>query len=395
MKFLEILGLLWQAIVAWWNDNAMRLGASVAYYTLFAIAPILLVAIAVAGSLFGAEAVRGEIVGQIDQLVGTEGGKAVQALLQGATRKEENILAVTIGGITFVLAACGAFLELQAALDAIWRVKPAPSEGQLKAFFLDRLRSFGLVVAIGFLLLVSLAVNAALAAFSAWLETWAPAMPVILYALNFLLSVAVTATLFGAAVQVPPRRRAEVARCRDRRNRDGVAVCGRQAHHRSLPRPEQHDVELWRCRFSDRPPAVGVLLVPDSAYRRRVHAALQRTGSRLRSRRRISLRRPASLRRCDLSDELAQAGHVSCSQHSREAHQLEQEHIMKVLGGILVVLGIIAILYGGISWTRRDTVVDAGPIQITADKKESIPISPIAGGLMLVAGVALLLKRGA
>ncbi|MET0168356.1 MAG: DUF3185 domain-containing protein [Vicinamibacterales bacterium] len=68
---------------------------------------------------------------------------------------------------------------------------------------------------------------------------------------------------------------------------------------------------------------------------------------------------------------------------------------MKVLGGILVVLGIIAILYGGISWTRRDTVVDAGPIQITADKKESIPISPIAGGLMLVAGVALLLKRGA
>ena len=67
---------------------------------------------------------------------------------------------------------------------------------------------------------------------------------------------------------------------------------------------------------------------------------------------------------------------------------------MKVLGGILVVLGIIAVLYGGISWTRKDTVVDAGPIQITADKKESIPISPIAGGLMLVAGVALLLKRG-
>ena len=68
---------------------------------------------------------------------------------------------------------------------------------------------------------------------------------------------------------------------------------------------------------------------------------------------------------------------------------------MKALGGILVVLGILALIYGGVSWTRRDTVVDAGPIQITADKKESIPISPIAGGLMLVAGVVLLLKRPA
>jgi hypothetical protein len=68
---------------------------------------------------------------------------------------------------------------------------------------------------------------------------------------------------------------------------------------------------------------------------------------------------------------------------------------MKVLGGILVVLGILALIYGGISWTRKDTVVDAGPIEITADKKESIPISPIAGGLMLVAGVVLLLKRPA
>jgi hypothetical protein len=66
---------------------------------------------------------------------------------------------------------------------------------------------------------------------------------------------------------------------------------------------------------------------------------------------------------------------------------------MKILGGILIVLGIVALIYGGISWTRKDTVVDAGPIQITADKKESIPISPIAGGLMLAAGVVLLIKR--
>ena len=203
MPFTTTLRILGRAIAAWWNDNAMRLGASVAYYTLFAIGPILLVAIAVAGTLFGAEAVRGEIVGQIDGLVGTEGGKAVQALLQGATRRDENALIATIGGITFVLAACGAFLELQSALNTIWRVTPTP-EGHVKDFLLDRVRSFGLVVAIGFLLLVSLAVSAALAALASWLDRWAPGMPVVLYVINFVVSLAVTSVLFGLLFKFLP-----------------------------------------------------------------------------------------------------------------------------------------------------------------------------------------------
>ena len=197
---IRVLG---RAIAAWWNDNLLRLGASVSYYTLFAIAPILLVAIAVAGSLFGAEAVRGEIVGQVQGLVGVEGGKAVQALLQGTTRRDENLLAAVIGGITFVLAACGAFLELQAALNTIWRVKPRPGS-MVKGFLIDRLRSFGLVVAVGFLLLVSLAVSAALAALATWLDRWAPGMPVLLYALNFLLSLAITSVLFGLLFKFLP-----------------------------------------------------------------------------------------------------------------------------------------------------------------------------------------------
>jgi membrane protein len=203
MRFTATLRILGQAVTAWWNDNAMRLGASVAYYTLFAIGPILLVAVAVAGTLFGAEAVRGEIVGQIEGLVGTEGANAVQALLQGASRRQDNVLATIVGGVTFVLAACGAFLELQAALNAIWRVTPAPG-GMVKDFLLDRVRSFGLVVAIGFLLLVSLGVDAALAALASWLTRWAPAMPVVLGTLNFLLSVAVTSVLFGLLFKFLP-----------------------------------------------------------------------------------------------------------------------------------------------------------------------------------------------
>ena len=128
MRTIRIFGA---AVAAWWNDNAMRLGASVAFYTLFAIAPVLIVAIAIAGTIFGAEAARGEIVGQIDGLVGTEGGKAVQALLQGAYQRQASTVAAIVGGVTFVLAACGAFLELQAAFNAIWRVAPSP-DGQLR-----------------------------------------------------------------------------------------------------------------------------------------------------------------------------------------------------------------------------------------------------------------------
>ena len=200
MVLLRILG---SAIAAWWNDNALRLGASVAFYTLFAIAPILIVVIAIAGTVFGPEAVRGEIVGQIDGLVGKQGGQAVQALLQGAARREENVLAAILGGITFVLTACGAFLELQAALNAIWRVAPAP-DGQLKDFLVDRLRSFGLVIAIGFLLMVSLAVSAAIAVVGAWLGGWTSGTPLVLQALNLALSLAVTTTLFALLFKFLP-----------------------------------------------------------------------------------------------------------------------------------------------------------------------------------------------
>lgn len=200
---MTTLRLLGAALLAWWNDNALRLGASVAFYTLFAIAPILIVAIAIAGTVFGHEAVRGEVVGQIDGLVGTEGGKAVQALLQGASNRQSNSIAATLGAVTFVLTACGAFLELQAAFNAIWRVAPSP-EGQLKEFLVARLRSFGLVVAIGFLLLVSLAASAATAAAGAWLGQWTPGLPVLLQAISALLSFAVTTTLFALLFKYLP-----------------------------------------------------------------------------------------------------------------------------------------------------------------------------------------------
>ena len=188
---------------AWWDDDCVRLGASLAFYTLFAIAPVLMVAITIAGFVFGAEAVRGEIVGQLDHLIGRDGALTVQGLLEGAARRPAGFFGTLLGGITFLVAATGAFLELQIALNTIWRVKPKPGR-YLHAFVMDRLRSFGLVVAIGFLLLVSLAVTAALSAFNAWLLNRADTNAYLWNILNLLVSLVVTTGLFAILLRFLP-----------------------------------------------------------------------------------------------------------------------------------------------------------------------------------------------
>ena len=198
-----IVSVFRTALRAWWDDDALRLGASLAYYTLFAIAPVLLIATAITGMFFGAEAVRGEIVGQLDQLIGREGARAVQSLLEGASQRRAGIIATVVGGLAFVVAATGAFLELQTALNVIWRVKRNPGIN-LKAFVLDRLRSFGLVVAIGFLLMVSLAVTAALAALSEWLSARSPNLPLLWSGITVVVSLIGTTLLFALLYRVLP-----------------------------------------------------------------------------------------------------------------------------------------------------------------------------------------------
>ena len=127
----------------------------------------------------------------------------MQSLLEGASQRREGVFATVLGSIAFVVAATGAFLELQAALNTIWRVKPNPG-AHFKAFLIDRLRSFGLVVAVGFLLLVSLAVTAALAALSGWLARRSPSIPVVWSTVNVLASLTVTTVLFALLYRFLP-----------------------------------------------------------------------------------------------------------------------------------------------------------------------------------------------
>ena len=202
MRVPSIIRMFGTAISAWLADGAPRLGASLAYYTLFSLAPMLLVVIAIAGLAFGEEAVRGQIVTQIDHLVGTEGARAVQTLLQGAAREKGGVLATVLGAVTFLLATTGAFLELQYALNRVWRVQPKPGLS-VRALLLDRLRSFGIVIAIGFLLLVSLAVSAALAALGEMLGR-APGLPGVWVAVNSVLGFVVIAVLFALLFKYLP-----------------------------------------------------------------------------------------------------------------------------------------------------------------------------------------------
>jgi membrane protein len=196
--------VLKRALAGWWNDDVPRLGASLAYYTLFALAPILVVAIAIGGLIFGAEAVRGEIVGQIQGLVGRDGAEAVQAMLEGAAKRSSSIAATVAGVITFFLGATGAFLELQTALDTIWRVKPKRSSSFWRALVMQRIVSFGLVVALGFLLVTSLLVSAALAAIHTYMGNAFPGVVVLWEALNVIVSLTVLTLLFAMIYKVLP-----------------------------------------------------------------------------------------------------------------------------------------------------------------------------------------------
>lgn len=206
MRQVVFLKTFQGAARAWWDDDCTRLGASLSFYTLFAIGPVLLAATSIAGMVFGHDAVRVEIVSQLDRLVGREGALTVQNLLEAAARRPSGFIPTVLGGITFLVAATGAFLELQVALNTIWRVKPRPT-GYLYAFVMDRLRSFGLVVAVGFLLLVSLSVTASLAALNSWLFTISPANTWLWPTVNTLISALVTTGLFAMLFRFLPDMR--------------------------------------------------------------------------------------------------------------------------------------------------------------------------------------------
>lgn len=198
--------LLKDTAVDWYEDNAPRLAASLAYYALLSTAPLVLLAISIAGLVFGEEAARSQIAQAVGSVVGEQAAAGIQSVAGAAHHTRSGVIgsAVSIGVLLF--GASGAFGELQTALNAIWEVEPKPGRGW-RGFVRDRFFSFTMVLGVAFLLLVSLVVSAGLAALGKFLSSSLPGGEALWQVINFLISFGVVTLLFALILKVVPDAR--------------------------------------------------------------------------------------------------------------------------------------------------------------------------------------------
>jgi membrane protein len=205
MSRFGIWPMIKMSVVSWRQDHASSMGGALAYYTLFSIAPVVIIVIAVAGFFLGPEAARGEIVTQLRGLLGDDGAQAVQSLLESASKPEEGLFATLSSIVLLVIGATTVFAELQSDLDRIWRAESAKAASGIWSFLRARLLSFGMILALAFLLLVSLVVSAALAAVGMWWGSWFEGWAILLEVLNFAAAFAITTGLFALIYKFLPR----------------------------------------------------------------------------------------------------------------------------------------------------------------------------------------------
>ncbi len=196
--------LLADAASSWSDDYAASMGAALAFYTLFSIAPLLLIVISVAGLVFGEQAARGEILEQLSGLVGADSAATVESLLEGLNQPRSGLLGTAIGLAVLLIGATTVFAELQDAMDRIWRA-PARPRGGLFKLLRARLLSLGLVLGIGFLLMVSLVISAALSALGKWWAPWFGEVAILAAVVNFTVSFALITAMFAMIYKWIPR----------------------------------------------------------------------------------------------------------------------------------------------------------------------------------------------
>lgn len=201
--------LLKTTVNSWIDDYAPSMGAALSFYTLFSIAPLLLIVVSIVGLVLGDEAARGEIVGQLQSLMGKESATTIQALLQNVNKPTEGILSTILGLVLLLIGATSVFGELQNALDRIWRAPERVQSSGIWNLIRMRLLSFGMILGIGFISMVSLLLSAGLTAVTKW---WTPYFDQVdekwlffIAGINAIFSFIITTAMFALIYKLMPR----------------------------------------------------------------------------------------------------------------------------------------------------------------------------------------------
>jgi membrane protein len=204
MNLKALFDLLKQAFQQFGEDKVPRLGAALAYYTVFSLAPLLVVLISIVGLVYGQQAAQGQIAGQIEGAVGPDAANTIQTMVGSTADKQgSGIVGTVVGVVTLVLGAAGLFGQLKDALNTVWNVEPPPSQGIL-GYVRSQFLSFTAVLGTGFLLLVSMVLSALLNAFSGYLASIVPGLDVLLQVANNLVSFGIVTLLFAMIYKILP-----------------------------------------------------------------------------------------------------------------------------------------------------------------------------------------------
>lgn len=205
-RLVHFLRTIWrlvkESVISFIDDNALSKGASIAFYLVLSIAPVLMIVIAIAGIAFGDAAAQGAITADLSGLIGVQSAELLQSVVYNASGKFSGVIASVLGLLTLLVTASGVFGEMQSALNAIWNLPPRRMS--VINFFKARAASLGLVVALGFLLLVSLVISAGLAAVGGLVALPHPFGHVLLVVFNFVISFSLTSVLFAAIYKILP-----------------------------------------------------------------------------------------------------------------------------------------------------------------------------------------------
>ena len=196
--------LLKLTFTEWINDNTFEWSAALAFYTIFSIAPVLLIAVGVASFFLAPETATTRIVDEMEKLVGAQGANAVRQVIESSRGFGKGLWAVSVGIVTLIMGATAVFGELQSALNRIWDVEAKPDRGVIMSLIVDRLRSFSIAVCVGFLLLVSLVISAVISGLQNYMNHWLPGIPWVWQTANVVSSFFVVAALFAMIYKFLP-----------------------------------------------------------------------------------------------------------------------------------------------------------------------------------------------